>query len=244
LTASAVTAGRVAAASAALVLAATSRGDAAVLGVAPLLGALRASAVPGIVAALLASSLRWGSTSLEALSGAQAVLGPAGWVGPSSAAAGSWLAAGALLCALVPDGGAPLLGDRRWSDRLGLLDLGLVAAGGAAAAAVVAGPSPGGDLWVRVVAALAGAALALGAAGLRRRHRDVDVGLDVAAGVLGLAAVVAVRAEGGAWSGLVDRSALAEGATIAGAVAIAVVGAWAAVVLRHRTRWSIDAGAA
>src|SRR5690606_3159957 len=86
--------------------AALSRGDALVLGAALALAAWRPLAAVGVAAAVAASSLRWGTTSLEALAGGQEVLGPAGWVGPTSAAAASWLAAAAVLLAA----GRPLAG--------------------------------------------------------------------------------------------------------------------------------------
>jgi hypothetical protein len=78
-------------------LAVLSRGDALVVATLLALAAWRPLPVAALGAALVASSWRWGSTSLEALAGAQAVLGPAGWVGPTAAALSSWLAGVAVL---------------------------------------------------------------------------------------------------------------------------------------------------
>ena len=95
---------RSAAAVAALVLAILSRGDALVLGALLVVVAWHLPAL-AVIPALLAASWRWGSTSLDALAGAQAVLGPAGFVGPTAAAAGSWLAAVANVLSPPPEGG-------------------------------------------------------------------------------------------------------------------------------------------
>ena len=82
----------------AVVLAVVGRGDAVVLAA---LVAVAAGTGPGALAAaaaVAAAALRWGSTSLAAVVGAQAVLGPAVAVDPSTAAAGSAMAvAGAVL---------------------------------------------------------------------------------------------------------------------------------------------------
>jgi hypothetical protein len=206
------------------VLAATSRGDAIVLGLLLVLAVARPTAVLAVGAALAASSLRWGATSLEALSGAQAVLGPAGWVGPTSDALGSWLAAAALLVALARRSAG--------SRQVTIVDLVLAAAAGATVAAVVAGPAPGGDVWLRILVALLAGALALLVASVRRGRRDLDLVLDAGATVVGLAALVAVRADGGGWAGLTEMGIVGEGAAIAVAVGVAVLGGCGALALR------------
>ena len=109
--------------------------------------------------------LRWGSTSLGALAGAQSVLGPAGLTGPATVAASSWLAAGAVVLACRP----PVL--------LGVLPF------GALAAAVVAGPGPGGELVWRIIAT---AAATLVCAGVARYAPRWVVWVAVAAGVASL----------------------------------------------------------
>lgn len=241
LTISSVDRLRTAAAAAALVLAVTSRGDA--LGLAVLLAvvAWRPLAAAAAGAALVAVSWRWGSTSLEAIAGAQAVLGPAGVVGPTRAAVGAWLAAGAIvLCASSwatdvvggrgarsARGGAPNLGRRT----LALLP---VAAGGAAAAVVVAGPAPGGDVWVRVLATLLAMAVALGVVWCRAHGDRVALVLDGLALASGAAALVLVGTDAPAWSGTVDSHAAAHGAATALAVGVLVVAGGTAVAMGRR----------
>lgn len=68
-----------------------------------LLVALVLASRAGAVAALLATSavlVRWGSPSLTAVAGDQAVLGPAIVVGSTAAAASAWLAAAAIVLAV------------------------------------------------------------------------------------------------------------------------------------------------
>ncbi|HJR26127.1 MAG TPA: hypothetical protein VJ804_11670, partial [Acidimicrobiales bacterium] len=57
----------------AVVLGVTSRGEAIVLGLLLLALELRPTTLLAVAGALLASSWRWGTTSLDALAGAQAV---------------------------------------------------------------------------------------------------------------------------------------------------------------------------
>jgi hypothetical protein len=94
-------------------------------------------------AAITASVLRWGSSSLPAIAGAQAVLGPAVLVAPAAAALSAAATALALVCVAPP---GPL-----------------AAPFGIAAAVLAAGPaaSTPSRLAVRVAAAAAGALLAL-----------------------------------------------------------------------------------
>jgi hypothetical protein len=214
---------RVAAAAAALVLAVLSRGDALVL--AALLAAAAWRPLPAIAveSALLATAWRWSSSSLDAIAGAQAVLGPAGWVGPGLAAAGSWLGASALLAA------TPGFRDPRAQLVSG-------AASGAAAAVIVAGPAPGGDVWVRVVAGVVAAAIAVVVGRWRVRTARAAIGLDAVAVVTGVAALAAVAREAGGWAGTWSSSAAGEGlAVAAGVTGVLVAGrrGWAAMEERR-----------
>ena len=255
---------RTAAAAAALVLAVTSRGDA--LGLAVLLAvvAWRPVAAAAVGLALVATSWRWGSTSLEAIAGAQTVLGPAGVVEPTSAAAASWLAAGAIVLAAAPHGlqvggtsarqprvDASNLGTASGDRHVGVRSerpgragapnlLGSLAsvlragASGAAAAVVVAGPAPGGDVWVRVLAGVVGAALASGVGALRGRDGRLPWMADGLALVAGLGALVAVAPEAPTWSGTVDAEAVGYGAATAIAVSVLVVAAGTAATMGRR----------
>jgi hypothetical protein len=200
---------RTAAAAAAAVLALTSSGDALVLALALGLAAWRPAPALAAVAALAATSWRWGSSSLEAVAGAQAVLGPAGWVGPTLAAAGSWLGAVALVAA-TPGFAAPV--PRAVA----------AVASGAAAAVVVAGPAPGGDLWVRVLGSAVAAGLALVIGRERTRSPRARVILDALAVVAGAAALVVVGREAGGWAGTLSSDAIGEGIAV-GVAATAVV---------------------
>ena len=237
---------RTAAAAAAVVLAVLSRGDVLVLGALLVVVAWRLPAL-AVLPALVAASWRWGSTSLDALAGAQAVLGPAGFVGPTTAAAASWLAAVAILVSSAPApahvGGMrsperataapnPLLarlttrvggmrGPERATDAPNLR-LSSVAAG-AGAAVVVAGPAAGGDLWIRVLAIVvaSGAALLIGRA--RTSRPTLTRSLDALAALTSMAALATVARDAPAWAGTVDLGASAEGAAITLAVATLVV---------------------
>jgi hypothetical protein len=230
----------VAAAAAALVLAVLSRGDGLVLAVLLAAGAWRPLALGATVPALVAATWRWGSSSLEALAGAQAVLGPAGWVGPPRSAAASWLAALALV--LAAPAALQRVGGRtaRWA-RAGAPNLGrsgallLAAATGTAAAAVVAGPAPGGDVWVRVVAGALATGLAALVGALRRRSPRWSLALDAAAIAAGVAALVLVSGAAPTWSGTLDGSVAANGAAVALAVAMAAsVGARTVAAMGQR----------
>jgi len=201
---------RAAAAGAAAVLAITSSGDALVLAAALGLAAWRPAPALAVSAALVATSWRWGSSSLEAVAGAQAVLGPAGWVGPTMAAVGCWLSAVALvaatpgLSARVPRAVAAV-------------------ASGAAAAVVVAGPAPGGDIWVRILGTVVAAGLALVLAWGRTRSVRARVVLDAVALVAGVAALVVVGREAGGWASTLSSEALREGIAVAVAATAVVL---------------------
>jgi hypothetical protein len=136
-----------------------------------LLATVLAAPIGIVTAALvaLATWLRWGSTWLVAVTGAQAVLGPAAVVGPPSAAASSWLAAAALLLA-VPGGSA-----------LAAL------ATGATAALLVAGPAGVGGIPVRVAVTALATLVAFGVGRLRWRRVPAVLALLLAVGAVGLA---------------------------------------------------------
>lgn len=144
-----------AAASAVAVLAATSTGSmvlaALLVGVAT---ADRRSAGAALLA-VVATSLRFRTATFDDLAGIQSVLGLAGTVGPATAAASAWLGAAAvLLAARVPPAATSALPERVRAVVPAL-------ACGLLAAALVAGPGPS-DLGVRVLASVAGVALASG----------------------------------------------------------------------------------
>ena len=125
-------------------LALSSTGEVVLLAV--LLGAAAGELVVGAVAmmATAAVALRWGTTSLDAIGGAQTVLGPAVTVGPPLAAASMWFAAAALVLVRARGLTALLFG----------ITAGVIVAGPAGAA---------GQLALRGAAAVLGAGLALGA---------------------------------------------------------------------------------
>lgn len=122
---------RLGAAVGAAVLLLTSSGDGLLAGVLVGLAALDPLAGAVSVLAVLGALARFGDTSLPALAGAQAVLGPAVAVGPLVGAVGSAVAALACLLA-VPRRGADVDGGPVVPVLLGLL-AGLVAAGPAIA---------------------------------------------------------------------------------------------------------------
>jgi len=205
---------RHAAVAAALALATLSRGDALVLAVLLVIAAWRPVAL-AVVPALVASSWRWGSSSLEALAGAQTVLGPAGLVGPPAAAATSWLAGLAILLVLAGRPSAPNL--PRGAALLAVL------ATGATLAAVVAGPGGGGAVWIRVGA---GAVATVGAVAVARiRDRLVRAGraLDAAAALAAVAALVLASRAAPPWGGTIDAAAIGQGIAVAAAVALLVL---------------------
>ena len=148
--------GHLGAGAGAAVMAATSSGDVLLLGV--VLGMAASHVAAGVVGALagLTVLLRWGSPSLSALAGGQAVLGAAGWTGTVSQVASSWLAAAGLVLA-APPGLVPAV------------------AFGCAAGAVVAGPAlvPGsaaGAIALRLGGAAVAAALSFALARLVPRR--------------------------------------------------------------------------
>ncbi|MCU1461938.1 MAG: hypothetical protein JWO37_2013, partial [Acidimicrobiales bacterium] len=106
------------------------------------LAAADAFGATAIGLAAVATIARYGTSSLAAVTGAQAVVGAAGWTGPASLIASSWCAA--IACALA--------GGRRWSTAV---------ACGIAAGLLVAGPSAVTARGAAVRAAGAAVAVAL-----------------------------------------------------------------------------------
>jgi hypothetical protein len=203
---------------AALVVAASSKGDAIVLGLVLVLMELRPATLVAVAAALGASSWRWGSTSLDALAGAQSVLGPAARVGPTAAAAGSCLAALALLLTLA-----------RGTEPVRLLAI------GATVAAVLAGPGPGGQIVLRVGVALVVAGLALVLGRLVESRRGVGRVAEAAAVLAGAGAFVAVAPNAPVWPPDVDLGLVTTGVAVAAATFTATV-IWSAAA--GGARWS------
>jgi hypothetical protein len=154
-----------------LALALTSSGDVLLLAAALGLAAADRAVFIVVVLAGVAVLGRWGTTSMAALAGGQAVIGPAGITGAAPSVASAWLAATALVA--VASG-------RRW--------LPVAVALGLLAGLLVAGPSATSpaDAGVRAGAAIAG----VGAAVLVRRFVPRRGGT-IAALVLGVAAAVA-----------------------------------------------------
>lgn len=162
-----------AATAAALTLILSSSGDALLVAVLVGLAAMDV-AVAGIgVLAALAVLGRWGTTSLSALAGLQAVVGPAGLRGEAVGASSSWVAALALVVA-----SAALT--RRWpAAALGML-AGLLVAGPAAVDPTDAG--------IRAAGAVVGGAVAVFAAGRASRRTALPVAAALAAVSAALAA--------------------------------------------------------
>ena len=178
---------RIAALAAASVLAIASKGDVAVLAAALVIGAgssqRRSVAVPAtaavaIVLALATASMRVGATSLRAISGAQSVLGPAGWNGSSAAVVATWLAAAAVLCAARPFSEA-----RSWRATAPV-----ALAFGSTAAAIAAGPGPGGAIAVRVAATIVATVVAGAVVAMRARPAP-DTLVSVGGVLVGIAAI-------------------------------------------------------
>jgi hypothetical protein len=163
---------RVALLVAAFVLAVSSRGDVVVLALLLGLGSASRASGFGTATALAAAMVRWGSPSMRAIAGAQAVLGPGGWTGSGAAVASAWLAGLALVAAARPS-----------SRPTPVWTVIAVAPFAAAAADVVAGPSTGGAIAARV----AGSVVALGLGIVVSRWRRAPR----AACLLGTAALLA-----------------------------------------------------
>jgi hypothetical protein len=256
LTLSTSTTIRLGAGAAALLLAVLSRGDVLVLAVLLAVIAWRPLAVIAVGPALVAGGWRWGSTALEAIAGAQAVLGPAGTVGSTASAASAWVAAGAVVL-VTPDlciGSAgrwwrrphaaaaspgPGLSPRSvWAPAVRLL---VAAAVGTTAAAIATGPAPGGAMWARVVGSVVATVAALVVATARRRDDSgrrwsTSTWLDAAATVAGIGALALAAADAPPWAGTIDGAALRSGAVLAVASVALLVAAVGAVGALHEER--------
>lgn len=226
-----------------LTLAIASRGDAIVVGVLLVVASTRPVTLAAVLPALVASSWRWGSTSLAALAGNQAVLGPAGWVGPSRAATGSWLAAAALVVGLssaeVRRRPAHVHRSRGVApERVRILAGAAMA--GVLAADLVVGPAPGGDLPARIGASILGTGAWAVCSRVRGLHRRVSVALDVVAVGAGVGALAAVAPDAPPWRGAVVGGPIWETMAVAGAVLGVVLVAQVAATARWSTRWSLE----
>ncbi len=148
--------------------------------------------VGAVLLAGLAVLERWGSPSLEAVAGAQSVLGPGGVVGPASAAASAWFTAAALVLASPRAAGreddAAAGSSRRHRLRPAALVVAL--ATGSTAALVVAGPELAVDLPLRLGATVLAVALAVVVSS--QRWQVVSAGLALVAGVVAAALGAAV----------------------------------------------------
>ena len=145
----------------------------------------RPAAVGAVAFTGLALVERWGTTSLDAVAGAQSVLGPGGLVGPPNAAASAWFAAAALVLASpwVDGDDGSVSGEHPRLVAPSALALAL--ATGPAAAVMVAGPHFATDLPVRLAATLLGVVLATGVASFR--WPQVTTAVALAAGVIAAA---------------------------------------------------------
>jgi len=222
---------RAAALTAALVLAVLSRGDVIALAVLLAVGTWRPLPTVAIVSALGATAWRWSSTGLDDITGAQAVLGPAGVVDPPLAAVAAWVSALAIVLA-TPN----LVEAHRREIADG--DVGLVVlawlpwvTSGATAALIVAGPALGGDVWARLLATAVGVALAAWVGGGRSPFSRAV--LERAAAGLGLASLVAVAIDAPTLGEVLDVDALVEGVAL-GLAAGALAWAVGAVVTHHQ----------
>lgn len=178
------------AAFAALALGLTSRGDIIVL--AAVLAAATAARLRAIAGAMACTAVlvRWGSSSLGAIAGAQAVLGPAGWTGDAAGIASAWLAALALLACVPawPSGGG--------NGRAPMIVVVFASAPFAIAAAdVTVGPAPGGALLARLVGSVVAVAIAVVVCRSSADRRG-DRARSVAAVVMGAVAILLAGAAG------------------------------------------------
>lgn len=136
-----------------------------------LLAVAGTGAGPALVAAgsVLAVAIRWGTTSLSSVAGAQAILGPAAVVGPAPAAAACVTAAMALVLAAPGRLAAPVFG--------------------LTAGAFLAGPggSAGADVATRAASMLLGTVLAVVLDALLPRRSAGVAAVGIAAGAVVLA---------------------------------------------------------
>lgn len=144
----------------------TSTGDALVAGV--LLGLATADLAAGTVGVLVGIAVvgRWGSSSLAALAGGQAVLGAGGWSGPAGMVVSSWAAAAAVVMVCSRP--------RAASASTPEVPAGILASG-LLAAALVAGPAVGQDTGSVVTLRVVASAIAVAVAVLVIRARPPRV---------------------------------------------------------------------
>lgn len=153
----------VAAGLAAAVLAGTSTGSTVLAALLIGVAATDRRATGAAVLAVAATAIRFRTATFDDLAGIQSVLGPAGTVGPTTAAASAWAAAVAVvLSARAAVTRTPRPGVGRAAAILGRLPAVAPALGcGLLAAALVAGPGPS-DLGLRIGASVAAVVVALG----------------------------------------------------------------------------------
>lgn len=120
-------------------LALTSTGSMVVAAV--LLGVAARSRWTGVASllAVAAVGVRFSTVTFDDLAGLQSVLGSAGTIGATTAAASAWVAAGAVI-----------VGVRTPTGATGLHCILLALAAGGLATAIAVGPGPGGELALRV----------------------------------------------------------------------------------------------
>lgn len=159
-------------------LALTSTGSMVVAAV--LLGVAARSRWTGVATllAVAAVGVRFSTVTFDDLAGLQSVLGSAGTIGSTTAAASAWVAAGAVI-----------VGARTPSGATGLHRLALALAAGGLAAAIAVGPGPGGELALRVGATVLAAVLAFGSTTIVTGGR-ADTVRNTLAVVAGVAAIV------------------------------------------------------
>lgn len=132
-----------------------------------------------VLLAVAAVGVHQSTVDFSALAGEQSVVGPAGWTGSGLAVASTWASG---LAVVLAGAAAHATTDRR-------LQVAVALGSGALAAAIVAGPGPGGAIWVRVLAVSAATIATLAVA--RVVHRAGRVLTAGALAVLaGAAAVV------------------------------------------------------
>lgn len=163
----------VAAGLAAAVLAGSSTGSLVLAALLVGVAATDRRAAGAALLAVAATAIRFRTASFDDLAGIQSVLGPAGTVGPTTAAASAWAAAAAVvLSARAPVAPTPARGAGRSAAILRRLPAVAPALGcGLLAAALVAGPGPS-DLRLRIGASVVAVVVALGVAVVSSRPRS------------------------------------------------------------------------
>ena len=167
-----------AAAVAAAGLALTSTGSMVVAAV--LVGVAARSRWTGVATllAVAAVGVRFSTVTFDDLAGLQSVLGSAGTIGTTTAAASAWAAAGAVI-----------VGVRTPSGATGLHRIVLALAAGGLAAVIAVGPGPGGELALRVGATVLATVLVFVSTTVVTGDRAATMRTTVAV-VAGVAAIV------------------------------------------------------